>query len=96
MASECAQDQAFFWEYHDVLFENQSSLGTDEALNELSGRLDIDKDTFSACLSSNTIRNRKSRTTSKKASVYGVRGHTCLLHQWGPLLAPSRSRRSSI
>jgi protein-disulfide isomerase len=73
MASECAQDQGVFWEYHDLLFENQSSLGTDEALIELAGRLDIDMDTFSACLSSNQYEEEIQNDFNDGVS-YGVRG----------------------
>ncbi len=73
MAAECAQDQNVFWEYHDLLFENQSSLGTDDALIELAGQLDIDVSVFSTCLSNNTHQEEIQNDFNEGMS-YGVRG----------------------
>ncbi len=48
-ASECALDQGKFWEYHDMLFENQDRL----AANDLKGyakTLGLDTAKFNSCL----------------------------------------------
>lgn len=48
-ASECADDQDRFWDYHDLLFENQAAL-TEADLEAYAAQLDMDQDTFNACL----------------------------------------------
>jgi len=50
-ASECAANQGKFWEYHDILFENQSSLsGGISQLKEWAGDLGLDQERFDECL----------------------------------------------
>ncbi len=49
LASECADDQEAFWAYHDLLFANQQNLGRD-AYIEFAQRLELDVETFTACL----------------------------------------------
>ena len=57
-ASECANDQGQFWNYHDTLFENQtewSQLSGDavnEKLVELAGNIGLSTSEFSDCLTS--------------------------------------------
>src|SRR3989344_844853 len=57
-ASECANDQGKFWEYHDQLFNNQAdweSLSADEAsakFEEYAGSVGLSANEFSDCLSS--------------------------------------------
>lgn len=48
-ASRCAGDQHKFWEYHDLLFEDQGKLAYDDLL-EHSRKLGMDEKEFSACL----------------------------------------------
>ncbi len=54
-AAQCAFAQAKFWEYHDVLFDNQdawSSLGSSEFRDKLIGyarELNLDEGKFTAC-----------------------------------------------
>lgn len=50
-ASECADDQGAFWEYHDVLFENPAALDTD-SLVAYAEQLELDVDEFTECLDS--------------------------------------------
>ncbi len=50
-ASECAADQGMFWEYHDILFENQGNLGV-SSLKQHASELGLDKNEFDACLDS--------------------------------------------
>jgi protein-disulfide isomerase len=57
-ASECANDQDKFWEYHDTLFEKQAeweSLSPEEAntkFGEYASTLGLDTGSFSECLTS--------------------------------------------
>lgn len=48
-AANCALEQGKFWEYHDLLFTNQGSLG-DEAYVEFASTLGLKMDDFNACL----------------------------------------------
>lgn len=52
LAAECVHDQGedLFWEYHDVLFANQQSLTSDEALVSLAADLGVDTEALATCL----------------------------------------------
>jgi protein-disulfide isomerase len=50
-ASECAADQGKFWEYHDLLFKNQSALRNAD-LKSYASQLGLDRTTFDECLDS--------------------------------------------
>lgn len=50
-AGECAQDQGKFWEYHDKLYQNQSSL-TQDRLVEFATELNMNAFQFETCLDS--------------------------------------------
>ncbi len=56
LASECANDQGKFWEYHDLLFANQNVGGSPRfSRDELIGyakELNLEQDKFTACLDS--------------------------------------------
>lgn len=53
-AAECAADQGRFWEFHDLLFENQvvlwSSNDLQAALKQLAAEAGFDAAQFNACL----------------------------------------------
>jgi protein-disulfide isomerase len=57
MASECAAAQGSFWEYHDLLFDNQSALDR-ESLLSYAERVSLDRKEFAACLESEMPRRR--------------------------------------
>jgi protein-disulfide isomerase len=50
-AAECAAGQEMFWEYSDLLFENQSAL-TDSDLIAYAGDLGLNLASFEACMQS--------------------------------------------
>ena len=50
-ASLCADDQKKFWEYHDVLFQNQKALEVDK-LKKYAADLKLDTAAFNKCLDS--------------------------------------------
>ena len=50
-ASECADDQGNFWEYHDLLYANQSAIDVD-SLKGYAAELGLDTGTFNECLDS--------------------------------------------
>ncbi|GAB4513540.1 MAG: hypothetical protein OHK0046_14340 [Anaerolineae bacterium] len=58
IAAECANDQGKFWEYHNLLFGNQSALGVElDALNatliSYAEQLELDIEAFTTCIASN-------------------------------------------
>lgn len=60
--AECADAQGKFWEYHDLLFENQPKWsGPQDPMPEFLGyaqQLGLDLDAFAACLSDESVRDR--------------------------------------
>lgn len=48
LAAHCAQDQAKFWEFHDMLYANQDQLGRDFYF-ATAEKLDMDIETFTQC-----------------------------------------------
>jgi protein-disulfide isomerase/plastocyanin len=53
LAASCAGDQDKFWDYHDLLFENQADLG-EESYHTWAKELDLDLLQFTECLNSGT------------------------------------------
>jgi protein-disulfide isomerase len=48
-AARCAADQGKFWQYHDLLFDNQESLPR-ERIGALAGMAGIDRGAFDVCV----------------------------------------------
>lgn len=72
LAGECAHEQGKFWEYHDVLFANQSRL--DEAsLKEYAAQVGLDTATFDQCLTSQKYLEEVRKDYADGVS-YGVQG----------------------
>jgi protein-disulfide isomerase len=52
-AVECAAEQGQFWEFHDVLFENQGALWAGDiqaTVKQLAAEAGLDTDSFNACM----------------------------------------------
>lgn len=58
VASECASDQGKFWEYHNVLFENQSRLTQNDLIQYASRVPGIKVEAFTNCLSRADVSHR--------------------------------------
>ena len=71
-ASYCAQDQGKFWEYHDVLFENQRAQ-KDEDLKKYAAQAGLDAAAFDACLTANKYADRV-EADKKSGEMFGVSG----------------------
>jgi len=71
-AAVCAERQGEFWEYHDVLFENQRALG-DADLRGYAEQIGLDLDHFDACLTSPEAAARIDEDLAA-ASALGVSG----------------------
>ena len=61
-ASECANEQNQFWQYHDTLFLNQrgENIGTfdNPALKNFAAAIGLDQESFDECLDSGRYRNQ--------------------------------------
>ncbi|MFQ5497994.1 MAG: DsbA family protein [Nitrosopumilus sp.] len=57
MASQCANDQGMFWEFHDELYNNQghenSGWANRDNLKQIASNIGLDKQSFDSCLDSN-------------------------------------------
>lgn len=71
-ASECANRQGKFWEYHDTLFTNQQSLDI-ASLKNYAGQVGLDTGTFNSCLD-NDEAAAKVRKDLGEATAAGGRG----------------------
>ncbi|MBR9689539.1 MAG: DsbA family protein [Candidatus Altiarchaeota archaeon] len=74
-ASECADDQGKFWEYHEILFKRSSdwrSKGID-AFKDYASELELNTETFNSCLDSGEKLAEAQKDTNDGSS-YGVSG----------------------
>ncbi len=71
-ASRCAGEQGEFWEYHDLLFANQSRLGPD-TYRELAGSAGLNTEQFAVCLTSGKFRDQI-ESDLQSGAVAGVSG----------------------
>ena len=71
-AAYCAQEQGKFWEYHDVLFENQRAQ-QDEDLKKYAEQVGIDGAKFAECLDSSKYAERV-EADKKSGEAFGVSG----------------------
>jgi len=55
-AAECADDQNAFWQFHDLMFNNQDILGRDTYI-QFATDLELDVEQFTTCLDNETHRD---------------------------------------
>ncbi len=72
LASECAKEQGKFWEYHDLIFQNQDSLG-DANYKQWAAQLNLDSKRFNDCYGSQKYLS-KVRSDLQQGEVAGIRG----------------------
>lgn len=74
-ASRCALEQGKFWEYHDLLFQNQNKLDRD-GLVGLARDLKLDDKQFDSCLSSSRYKTQveEDRQAGMRAGISGTPG----------------------
>lgn len=72
LAALCAKEQGKFWEYHDLLFENQESLKAAD-LKKYAADLGLDTNTFNSCFDGKKYKNQVQADLSEGNRV-GVRG----------------------
>src|SRR3989344_8805449 len=71
-ASECASEQDKFWEYHDLLFANQSALDV-ASLKKYAGQLGLKQSQFDSCLDAGKYA-AKVNQQSAEAQASGITG----------------------
>ena len=76
VASLCAADQGKFWEFQDLLFENQSQWedGVAAGMLTYANRLDLDVDAFNACLGDEEGKMAQISADMELGQQLGVRG----------------------
>ena len=83
-ASECAAQQDKFWEYHNLLYDNQRTGFTQENLVSLAGEVGLDIESFEQCLTDfpdpTALQN-----DLRLGQVMGVRGTPAFLVNGTPL-----------
>lgn len=83
LASECAGEQGKFWEYHDLLFENQRSLSETD-LKQYAADLGLNEDQFNNCLDSGKYQD-KVDSDFNQGSSNGISGTPGFLINGRPL-----------
>ncbi|MFH1752238.1 MAG: DsbA family protein [archaeon] len=71
-AAECAGEQGKYFEMHDKIFENQSSIGV-ENLKQYAVDIGLDSSAFNTCLDSGTMAQEVQKDISD-GQAYGVSG----------------------
>ncbi len=72
-SARCAQNQGKFWEYHDILFEDDGILSED-SLYDIASNLNLDLDVFENCLDDQGvfIKLRNNILEADALNIYGV------------------------
>ncbi len=72
-AAYCAEEQKKYWEYHDLLFENQDSI-TIEKIKELAEELELDMNRFNECLDDHIFRDavKQIRDKAVEANIFAT------------------------
>jgi len=71
-AASCANEQSKFWEYHDLLFDNQRALALDD-LKGYAAKLSLDQAKFDECLDSGRY-TAEVENDKKAGAAVGVAG----------------------
>jgi len=71
-ASECADEQNKFWEYHDLIFKNQNALTVND-LKKYAFNLGLDTNQFDSCLDSGKYEDEVKKDMQDGIN-YGVTG----------------------
>ena len=71
-AAACANEQGKFWEMHDLLYENQATLG-DDLYKQLAEDLKLDTDQFNECLDTDKYKDEV-LADQQAGTSYGVSG----------------------
>jgi protein-disulfide isomerase len=79
LASECANEQGKFWEYHNKLFGGQaswailSSVNASNTFKQYASQIGLDTNNFNSCVDSSKYSDKVNKD-SKDGATYGVTG----------------------
>ena len=77
MATECAEEQGHFWDFHDRLFyrltQNEGTALNDETFISYAADLDMDTDAFAECMATDRYAEEV-LADLQAAQNYGMRG----------------------
>ncbi|MEZ4180660.1 MAG: DsbA family protein [Candidatus Doudnabacteria bacterium] len=75
-ATACANEQNKFWEFHNLIFENQAGENqgnfTNELFINLSKQLSMNSSAFESCLTSQKYRDQVINQTTQAGERYGI------------------------
>jgi protein-disulfide isomerase len=73
MAASCAGDQGKYWEMHDLIFENQKTMGADNLMGHAE-TLGLDMDGFKVCFEGDKYANeaKEDMADGQKAGATGT------------------------
>jgi protein-disulfide isomerase len=87
-ASECANDQGKFWEYHDYLFDHQGGENqgafSKENLKDFAATLELDTQAFNECMDSGKYTDIVAQDTSIAQALEFAHRHllSMVSHRW--------------
>jgi protein-disulfide isomerase len=91
LAARAAQEQGRFWEYHDVLYENQGSVNSgafsDEALVGFAEEVGLDTEQFEAALTSGSYESVV-QSDLREAQNAGIQGTPSFMINGQRLVGP--------
>lgn len=93
-AAQCAYDQGFFWEYHDLLFDRAPRLGVPD-LKAYAMEAGLDPGQFNTCLDSGQHRDTVERDL-REAYRMGFQGTPSFLVNDQPLVGPTPERMVQV
>jgi len=75
-AAECADDQGYFFEYRDLIYDTTDAVGdailTDEQLDNHADTLELDKTDFDACTDDDNIKRSRVQQDVKSGAALGI------------------------
>lgn len=72
-AAECANEQGKFWEYHNILYDNQELLSTKDDLKKYASDIELNISKFENCLSNESYKTEVEKDMAD-GEKFGIQG----------------------
>ena len=72
LAAECANEQNKFWEYHNLLYENQETFN-EQSLKQFASQLQLNEAKFNNCLDTEKYKSQVQEDINEAVS-FGIKG----------------------
>jgi|SRR3989344_2127130 len=72
-AAECANEQGKFWEYHNILYDNQDFFSTEDDLKKYASNLGLNISKFNRCLDNETYKAEVEKDIAD-GEKFGIQG----------------------